>query len=133
MYFYFRLSLIIYIYIYIYIKCIGPAPLWYQLNNEKEFLLAYQELLYFTWIHSRNSSRLQTIPTWIGFKIILTKDVSASESWIGYLDCLDSMVTDNSTIHYWLCRPPIIKEKLGVSAIFAKAVEILLKQTNKQN
>ena len=124
---------------YISGKGTGPAPLSYQSNDEREFLLAYQELLYLTWIPARNSSLQQIIPSWRGFNIILREDVLVSKSLIGYLDCLDASAIDNSTIHHSLCRSLIIKEKLGLSAmvcvydqaIFAKTVEIQFKEREK--
>ena len=124
---------------YIFGKRVGPAPLSYHSNDERDFLLADQKFLYLTWILARNSTLTQTIPSWTGFNIILRKDIPVSKSLVGYLDCLDAPATDNATIYHLLCRSLMIKEKLGLSsmvcvydqAIFAKDMEILFKEKEK--
>ena len=117
---------------YISEKPDGPAPLSYHSNDERDFLLADQEVLHLIWILARNSTLPQTIPSWTGFYIILRKDIPVSKSLVGYLDCLDAPATDNATIYHLLCRSLMIKEKLGLSSmvcvydqtIFVKAIEI---------
>ena len=121
---------------YISGKRVGPAPISYHSNDERDFLLSDQEVLYLTWTLARNSTLPQTIPSWTGFNIILRKDIPVSKSLVGYLDCLDAPATDNATIYHLLCRSLMIKEKLGLSsmvcvydqAIFAKAIEIQFKE-----
>ena len=63
-----------------------------------------------TWILSRNSNHFSLVRV----NIILRKDVPVSKGLTGYLDYVDAVVTDNSTIHHLLCRSLIIKEKLGL-------------------
>ena len=85
-------------------KPVGPTPLSYHSNDERDFLLADQEVLYLIWILTRKSTLPQTIPSWTGFNIILRKDILVSKSLVGYLDCLDATATDNGTIYHLLCR-----------------------------
>ena len=104
----------------------------YRCNEEKEFLLADQELIYLTWILARDLSLWQTILIWTGFNIILRKDVPVSKILIGYLDSLDAPATDNSTIHHLLCRSLIIEKKLGLSAmvcIYGQAILVKAAET----
>ena len=124
---------------YIRGKRIGPQPAQYTQDEERDFLLADQDLLYLTWVLSRIASKPQCIPSWTGFNIRIRDNVTIHKSYIGYLDCLDAPATDSATIYYLLCRSLAIKDKLELEsmvcvydqAIFAKAIEIQFKEKEK--
>ena len=115
---------------YIFRKRIGPVTS-YKSNDEREFLLADQELLYLTRILARNPSLPTTIPSWTEFNIILRKDVPVSRSLSGYLDFLDATATDNSIIHNLLRRSRIIKEKLELPSMVRVYDQVIFAKTEK--
>ena len=116
---------------YISRKRVGPALLSYHSNDERDFLLADQEVLYLTWTLARNSTLPQTIPSWKRFNIILRKDIPVSKSLVGYLDCLDEPATDNATIYHLLWRSLIIKENLDFLRWFVFMIKQYLLKLSK--
>ena len=108
-------------------------------NEERDLLLADQEIHHLIWILSRNCSIPQTIPSWTGFNITIRNNQTQTNANISYLQSIDAPATEMSTIYEILDRCLAIKEKLNLDvivcvfdqAMYAKAVEIKWKDPIK--
>ena len=120
-------------------KRVGPTNLSIPANDEREFLLADQELRNLIWVLSRKNSIIHNIPSWTGFNIQIRNGILVVKSSIRYLDSIDLPATEISTVYEILDKCLKIKEKLNLAvlvcvfdqAIFAKAVEIKWKHPEK--
>ena len=110
----------------------GPRPLKFCENDARDSIIADQEVLSRLWVISRKMSVPQTIPSWTGFNISVSSNITVVTTSIGYLDCIDASASDISTINQVLHRCLKIKDSLKLpsivcildEAIYAKAVEI---------
>ena len=98
-------------------------------------LFTDQSLLYTLWIILQKDSDIKNISSWTGFFINLNKNLAVKPSSIGYLDCLNPLATEMSTIYFMMERLIRIKDQLKLKlivcvydqAIYAKVYEIKCK------
>lgn len=90
--------------VYLSGKRVGPKPLKYPLNEDRDLLFADCEKDYFIWNLLRWKCSLhQVIPSWTGFNIVVHEGVPVLKSSVHYLDCIDAPATEISTI-YQVCN-----------------------------
>ena len=62
---------------------------------------------HFLWCLMRHNSIDSSIPSWMGFQVLMCDKIPVLISNIGYLDCIDAPTTEISTI-YQVNQFPII-------------------------
>ena len=93
----------------------GPRPLKFCENDARDSIIADQEVPSRLWVISRKMSVPQTIPSWTGFNVSVSSNITVVTTSIGYLDCIDASASGISTINQVLHRCLKIKDSLKIT------------------
>ena len=69
------------------------------INESKDLLFADQFVSNLAWLLTRRSVSLLYIPSWTGYHIKLRSRVPVKKNFAFYLDCLDALATEMSTVY----------------------------------
>ena len=89
-------------------KHVGPFVLTFPENEASEFIFDDACKRYFPWSLMQVRSSPQSVPSWNGLQILVCSNFPVLRTTSGYLDCIESSMTEMSTIYQWRRGPVVI-------------------------